>query len=58
MAGELGATCGPKGVSPRSRQVIARGPQATSSIMFIEIADHVDMDFHLKWKHIGKPPLA
>jgi polyisoprenoid-binding protein YceI len=27
-------------------------------IPFIKIADHVDVNFHLKWKHIGGPPLA
>jgi len=27
-------------------------------IPFIKIADHVDVSFHLKWKHVGGPPLA
>ena len=27
-------------------------------IPFIKIADHVDVNFHLKWKHVGGPPLA
>ena len=27
-------------------------------IPFIKIADHVDVDFHLKWKHVSGPPLA
>jgi polyisoprenoid-binding protein YceI len=27
-------------------------------IPFIKIADHVDVNFHLNWKHIGGPPLA
>jgi len=27
-------------------------------IPFISIADHVDVNFHLKWKHVGGPPLA
>jgi len=27
-------------------------------IPFIKIADHVDVNFHLKWKHGGGPPLA
>ena len=27
-------------------------------IPFIKIADHVDVNFHLKWKHAGGPPLA
>jgi polyisoprenoid-binding protein YceI len=27
-------------------------------IPFIKIADHVDVDFHLNWKHTGGPPLA
>jgi hypothetical protein len=27
-------------------------------ILFIKIADHVEVNFHLKWKHIGGPPLA
>jgi polyisoprenoid-binding protein YceI len=26
-------------------------------IPFIKIADHVDVDFHLKWKHVSGPPL-
>jgi polyisoprenoid-binding protein YceI len=26
-------------------------------IPFIKIADHVDVNFHLKWKHISGPPL-
>ena len=26
-------------------------------IPFIKIADHEDVDFHLKWKHVGGPPL-
>lgn len=26
-------------------------------IPFIKIADHVDVNFHLKWKHVGGPPL-
>lgn len=24
-------------------------------ILFIKIADHVEVNFHLKWKHIGGP---
>jgi len=27
-------------------------------IPFISIADHVDVNFHFKWKHVGGPPLA
>ena len=27
-------------------------------IPFIKIADHVDVNFHLKWKHVDGPPLA
>jgi polyisoprenoid-binding protein YceI len=27
-------------------------------IPFIKIADHVDVNFHLKWKHVGGPPLV
>ena len=27
-------------------------------IPFIKIADHVDVNFHLNWKHVGGPPLA
>jgi len=27
-------------------------------IPFIKIADHVDVNLHLKWKHVGGPPLA
>lgn len=27
-------------------------------IPFIKIADHVDVNFHLKWKHVGGPSLA
>jgi len=27
-------------------------------IPFISIADHVDVNFHLKWTHVGGPPLA
>ena len=27
-------------------------------IPFIKIADHVDVNFHLKWKYVGGPPLA
>jgi YceI-like domain len=27
-------------------------------IPFIKVADHVDVNFHLKWKHVGGPPLA
>ena len=27
-------------------------------IPFISIADHVDVNFHLKWKHVGGPQLA
>ena len=27
-------------------------------IPFIKIADHVDVSFHLKWKHVGGPPAA
>ena len=27
-------------------------------IPFISIADHVDVNFHLKWKHVSGPPLA
>lgn len=27
-------------------------------IPFIKIADHVDVNFHLKWKRVGGPPLA
>ena len=27
-------------------------------IPFIKIADHVDVNFHLKWKHVSGPPLA
>jgi polyisoprenoid-binding protein YceI len=27
-------------------------------IPFIKIADHVDVNFHLKWRHVGGPPLA
>jgi len=27
-------------------------------IPFMKIADHVDVNFHLKWKHVGGPPLA
>ena len=27
-------------------------------IPFIKIADHVDVNFHLKWKHVGGPPLT
>jgi len=27
-------------------------------IPFISIADHVDVNFHLKWKHVAGPPLA
>ena len=27
-------------------------------IPFIKIADHVDVNFHLKWKHVGGSPLA
>jgi polyisoprenoid-binding protein YceI len=27
-------------------------------IPFIKIADHVDVNFHLRWKHVGGPPLA
>ena len=27
-------------------------------IPFIKIADHVDVNFHLKWKHVAGPPLA
>jgi polyisoprenoid-binding protein YceI len=30
----------------------------TKGIPFISIADHVDVNFHLLWKHIGGPPLA
>jgi polyisoprenoid-binding protein YceI len=26
-------------------------------IPFIKIADHVDVNFHLKWKHVSGPPL-
>jgi polyisoprenoid-binding protein YceI len=26
-------------------------------IPFIKIADHVDVDFRLRWKHVGGPPL-
>ena len=27
-------------------------------IPFIKIADHVDVNLHLKWKHVGGPPLS
>jgi len=27
-------------------------------IPFIKIADHVDVNFHLKWKNVSGPPLA
>jgi len=27
-------------------------------IPFISIADHVDVNFHFKWNHVGGPPLA
>jgi len=27
-------------------------------IPFIKIADHVDVNFHLNWKHVSGPPLA
>jgi hypothetical protein len=27
-------------------------------IAFIKIADHVDVNFHLKWKRVGRPPLS
>ena len=27
-------------------------------IPFIKIADHVDVEFHLQWKHVGGPPLT
>jgi polyisoprenoid-binding protein YceI len=27
-------------------------------IPFIKIADHVDVNFHFKWKHVSGPPLA
>jgi hypothetical protein len=27
-------------------------------IPFIKIADHVDVSFHLLWRHVGGPPLA
>jgi polyisoprenoid-binding protein YceI len=27
-------------------------------IPFIKIADHVDVNLHLKWKHVGGPPMA
>jgi polyisoprenoid-binding protein YceI len=27
-------------------------------IPFIKIADHVDVNFHLNWKHVGGPPLT
>jgi hypothetical protein len=27
-------------------------------IPFIQIADHVDVNFHLRWKQVGGPPLA
>jgi len=27
-------------------------------IPFIKIADHVDVNFHLKWKHVDGPKLA
>jgi polyisoprenoid-binding protein YceI len=27
-------------------------------IPFIKIADHVDVNFHLNWKHVGGPPLS
>ena len=27
-------------------------------IPFIKIADHVDVNFRLRWKHVGGPPLA
>jgi len=30
----------------------------TKGIPFIKIADHVDVNFHLKWKHTGGPPLT
>ena len=32
--------------------------QGAMNIPFIKIGDHVDVNFHLKWKHIGGPPLA
>jgi len=27
-------------------------------VPFITIADHVDVNFHLNWKHVAGPPLA
>jgi polyisoprenoid-binding protein YceI len=27
-------------------------------IPFLKIADHVDVNFHLRWRHTGGPPLA
>jgi hypothetical protein len=27
-------------------------------IPFIKIADHVVVNFHLNWKHVGGPPLT
>jgi hypothetical protein len=27
-------------------------------IPFIKIADHVDANFHLKWKRVSGPPLS
>jgi polyisoprenoid-binding protein YceI len=30
----------------------------TKGIPFIRVADHVDVNFHLHWKHVGRPPLA
>jgi polyisoprenoid-binding protein YceI len=30
----------------------------TKGIPFIKIADHVDVNFRLHWKHVGGPPLA
>ena len=30
----------------------------TKGIPFIKIADHVDVNFHLRWKHVSGPPLA
>jgi len=41
-----------------SQEVNRKDYGMNKGIPFIKIANHMDVNIHLKWKHVGGPPLA